>query len=140
MALRSALPSEVRCEKATNDAIAYSCKKIGHVYSAYFLHISSSFLFVFSVTNFNPWAKQKVGAGLPPVQAALGVQPNAMLALSQKERQKKNTTLQVTKPAMLHSDFYTVLSPVTITSTINFVAMVKPDMKASVSRQSVISD
>jgi len=72
----------VRCENVVYDILAYSCKKIGHFYSAYFLHISSAFLFVLCVTNFNPWAKQKVGAGLPPAQAALGVQPNAMLALS----------------------------------------------------------
>ena len=39
MAQRWALPSDVNRETATNDAIAYSCKKIGHLYSAYFLHI-----------------------------------------------------------------------------------------------------
>ena len=53
-ALRSALPFEVMCEKTSNDAIAYSCKKIGHFYSAYFLH--NRFLkirfFVFCVTIF----------------------------------------------------------------------------------------
>ena len=38
MAQRWALPSDVNRETATNDAIAYSCKKIGHFYSAYFLH------------------------------------------------------------------------------------------------------
>jgi len=48
----------VFCEKATNDAIAYSCKKIGHFNSTYFLHISSSFLFVFRVTIFELTAKK----------------------------------------------------------------------------------
>lgn len=58
MAQRWALPPDVRCEKATNDAIAYSCKKIGHFYSAYFLHNSSSFLFVLCVTIFDLTAKE----------------------------------------------------------------------------------
>jgi len=42
MAQRWALPSDVNREKATNDAIAYSCKKIGHFYSAYSVHKSFS--------------------------------------------------------------------------------------------------
>ena len=52
----------------------------------------------------------------------------------------KNATMHSRYSALLHFCFYTVLREVAITSTINFVAIVKPDMKASVSRQSVISD
>lgn len=42
MAQRWALPSDVNRGKATNDAIAYSCKKIGHAYRAYSVHKSFS--------------------------------------------------------------------------------------------------
>ena len=87
MAQRWALPSDVNREKATNDAIAYSCKKIGHFYSAYFLHnrfSKTSFILVYA--NQFLTLKNIVGAGLLPAQAAFGVQPNAMLALSKKER------------------------------------------------------
>ena len=61
MAQRWALPPDVNCEKATNDAIAYSCKKIGHFYIAYFLHnrISKNrFFFVFCVSIFDRIAKK----------------------------------------------------------------------------------
>ena len=54
MAQRWALPPDVNREKATNDAIAYSCKKIGHFYNAYFLHnrFSKPLLSLFMQTNF----------------------------------------------------------------------------------------
>ena len=102
MALRWALPPDVNREKATNDAIAYSCKKIGHLYSAYFLHnrfSKISFILVYANQFLN--LKIIVGAGLPPAQAASGVQPERQW-LSPKEKIKKNATLQVAKPTVLH--------------------------------------
>ena len=94
MALRSALPFDVVCEKATNDAIAYSCKKIGHFYNAYFLHnrfLKIRFFFVYA--NQILTLKNIVGAGLPPAQTASGVQPNALLALSKNERKNRPHSL-----------------------------------------------
>ena len=56
MALRSALPFDVVCEMATNDAIAYSCKKIGHFHIAYSVHnrfLKIRFFIVFCVPIFD---------------------------------------------------------------------------------------
>ena len=140
MAQRWALPSDVNREKATNDAIAYSCKKIGHFYNAYFLHnrfSKTSFILVYA--NKFLTLKNIVGAGLPPAHTASGVQPKQQW-LSPKERQKRMQHCKCLYLECCISNFYTVFKFVAITSTINFVAMVKPDMKAPVSRQSVTSD
>ncbi len=56
MAQRWALPSDVNREKATNDAIAYSCKKIGHFHIAYSVHnrfLKIRFFIVFCVPIFD---------------------------------------------------------------------------------------
>lgn len=56
MAQRWALPPDVNREKATNDAIAYSCKKIGHFHIAYSVHnrfLKIRFFIVFCVPIFD---------------------------------------------------------------------------------------
>ena len=54
-----------------------------------------------SIISFQFLKHTEVGTGLLPDSTAQGVQPSAMLALSQREN-KKNATLQVTHSAMLH--------------------------------------
>ena len=93
MAQRWALPPDVNREKATNDAIAYSCKKIGHFHSAYFLHNRfSKTPFILVYANQFLTLKNIVGAGLLTAQAALGVQPERQW-LSPKEKTKKECNI-----------------------------------------------